>query len=81
MLRGKTLTQNQINEIKDVVAACSGKFPFDITDEEVWGYVSAKQDAMNIGLYNKELRYKTWFDALEYCMDDFGCAEALAWSK
>ncbi len=63
----KTLTQYQINLIKQTIAVYDNVFVSTVSDKDVWGYVSDVA----------QMRKIPFSKAAEYCYDDFDVAKML----
>ena len=63
----KTLTQYQINLIKQTIAVYDNVFVSTISDKDVWSYVSDVS----------QMRKIPFSEAAEYCYDDFDVAKML----
>ena len=63
----KTLTQYQINLIKQTIAVYDNVFVSTISDKDVWSYVSDVS----------QMRKIPFSEAAEFCYDDFDVAKML----
>jgi hypothetical protein len=63
----KTLTQYQINLIKQTIAVYDNVFVSTVSDKDVWSYVSDVS----------QMRKIPFSEAAEYCYDDFDVAKML----
>jgi len=63
----KTLTQKQINLIKQTIAVYDNVFVSTVSDKEVWDYVTDVS----------QFRKVSFDEAAEYCYDDWDVAKLM----